>query len=173
MDLPKRKNIRLKEYDYSKNGAYFITICTHNRQYLFGEIVGAIHESPDNTPKIELNQNGVILQSIIENLHIRYLNIQIDKYIIMPNHVHLIVALNDDRAIRESPLQGRSLISKMVGYLKMNSSKQIRLLNQNVNDVWQRSYHDHIIRNEQEYQTIWEYIDTNPLKWELDRYYIT
>jgi len=82
------------------------------------------------------------------------MNTKIDKYIIMPNHIHIIIGING-----EPKQQQRSLISKMVGYLKMNTSKQMRLQNKFLSDVWQRSYHDHIIRNKQEYQKIWEYID--------------
>ncbi len=97
----------------------------------------------------------------------------IPKYVIMPNHIHLIIEINNDneqRAIRESPLQyHRSVIDKMVGFLKMNVSKKIH--NTYSDKIWQKSYHDHIIRGEKDYQKIWEYIDTNPLKRELDCFY--
>ncbi len=100
-------------------------------------------------------------------------NVSIPKYVVMPNHIHLIIEINNDnekRAIRESPLQyHRSVIDKMVGFLKMNVSKKIH----STDDVkiWQRSYHDHIIRSEKDYQKIWEYIDTNITKWEKDCFY--
>ena len=77
--------------------------------------------------------------------------------------------LNDDRAIRESPLR-RSIVSKAVGYLKMNSSKQIKEM-YHISDIWQRNYHDHIIRNETEYLKIWQYIYENPYRWLEDCYY--
>lgn len=167
-DISCRKNTRLKGYDYSQNGYYFITICTHNRLPLFGEIVGVIHESPELSP-MKLNTNGVIVKSIIENLSLRFSNVHIDHYIIMPNHLHMIAVISEERAIRESPLPKRSLLSKMVGYLKMNTAKQIHSENKNMN-VWQRGYYDHIIRSEKDYQKIWEYIQTNPLKWNEDKY---
>ena len=167
--LPKRKSPRLKEYDYSTPGAYFITICTYNRKCLFSNIVGAIHELPEN----KLTQYGEIVKQIIEILPDRF-NVSIPKYVIMPNHIHLIIEIysNDEkRAIRESPLQyRRSVIDKMVGFLKMNASKKI--YNTDSEKIWQRSYHDHIIRGEKDYRKIWEYIDTNVLKWEQDCFYI-
>ena len=168
MDFPKRKPTRLRGYDYSQNGAYFITICTHNRKCLFSNIVGAIHESPEN----KLTQYGESVKQIIEILPNRF-NVSISKYVIMPNHIHLIIEIyNDDekRAIRESPLQyHRSVIDKMVGFLKMNVSKKIN--NTDNEKIWQRSYHDHIIRGEKDYQKIWEYIDTNVIRWEKDCFY--
>ena len=168
MELPKRKSPRLKNYDYSTPRAYFITICTHNRKNLFSNIVGAIHESPEN----KLAQYGKFVKEIIEILPIRF-NVSIPKYVIMPNHIHLIIEINDleqNRAIRESPLQyHRSIIDKIVGFLKMNVTKQIH--NEYIEKIWQRSYHDHIIRNEKDYKRIWDYIDTNVLKWEKDCFY--
>ena len=91
----------------------------------------------------------------------------------MPNHIHFIIIIKDDeeRAIRESPLQcHRSVMSKVIGYLKMNASKQIHLTNPK-KKIWQRLYHDHIIRGEKDYQKIWEYIDTNVISWEKDCFY--
>jgi|SRR3989344_2857783 len=102
-NLPQRKSIRLKNYDYSQNGAYFITICTQNREYLFGR-VGAIHESPE----MILNENGKIVDSVLESLSKRF-PIELDIYQIMPNHVHMIVCIVDhERAIRESPVNGNN-----------------------------------------------------------------
>ena len=167
MNLPKRKSTRLKGYDYSTPGTYFVTICTHNRKCLFSNIAGSIHESPKN----KLTQYGEIVKQIVEILPDRF-NVSIPKYIIMPHHVHLIIEINNDetRAIRESPLQyHRSVIDKIVGFLKMNVSKKIHHTDNE--KIWQRSYHDHIIRGEKDYQKIWDYIEKNPLKWEWDCFY--
>ncbi|MBQ8868258.1 MAG: transposase [Oscillospiraceae bacterium] len=167
MDLPKRKPTRLKDYDYSSEGAYFITICAHNKQCIFSSVVGAIHESPESV----LNENGKVVDDIIKKLNDRF-DIIIDKYVIMPNHIHLIVVIDENpRAIRESPLQKRSLISKAMGYLKMNASKQIHKTIHN-QKVWQRSFHDHVIRDERDYLKIWNYIDSNPAKWNEDCFFI-
>ncbi len=169
MDLPKRRPARLKDYDYSSPGAYFVTICTQDRRCVFSDIiVGAIHESP----VLKLKKYGIIANSVIKQLNNRF-NIEIPKYVIMPNHIHLLIVITDSeilRAIRESPLRGRSLIDKTVGYMKMNISKEIHKFNPS-EKLWQRSFHDHIIRNQKDYDMIWEYIDTNVIRWEKDCFY--
>ena len=100
-ELPVRKINRLPNYNYSQNGAYFLTICTKDRLNLFGEIivVGAIHESPE----MQHNEYGKIVVEQIGTLPMRYPGSEITMFCVMPNHVHLIVTLNDTRAIRESP----------------------------------------------------------------------
>lgn len=171
MERPERKPNRLRRYDYSQNGAYFITMCTYDRQNIFGTFpVGAIHESPDN---FKLSKNGEIARSMIESLPNRFPEIQLDQYVIMPNHIHILVSIDRERAIHESPLRGkRSIISNIVGYLKMNISKRIHMSNHGIIEIWQRSYHDHIVRNQEEYKEIRKYIDENIVKWQDDRYYI-
>lgn len=169
-DLPKRKCPRLKNYDYSSNGCYFITICTKDKKHLFGKYdVGAIHESPEKHAKnrcIELNCFGEIVKNTIIELPKHYNEVKIENYIVMPNHIHLLISINNnidsERAIRESPLQ-RSLLSKVIGYLKTNSSKEIHKHNSNL-CVWQRGYYDHIVRNVEDYQNCWNYIEYNVLK---------
>ena len=166
--LPVRKNMRLREFDYNTPGAYFITFCTHNRSNILSRIVGAIQESPVS----QLTACGVIVDAVIQSIP-EHLHVTIDRYVIMPNHVHLIVVIAESdvlRAIRESPLQGRSIVSKAVGYIKMNASKAIRQQYGDVT-VWQRGYHDHVIRNQDDYEMIAKYIHENPLRWELDKFY--
>ena len=166
--LPVRKNLRLREFDYNTPGAYFITFCTHNRSNILSRIVGAIQESPVS----QLTTCGVIVDEVIQSIP-EHLHVTIDRYVIMPNHVHLIVVIAESdvlRAIRESPLQGRSTVSKAVGYIKMNASKAIRQQYGDVT-VWQRGYHDHVIRNQDDYEMIAKYIHENPLRWELDKFY--
>ena len=167
MELPRRKRIRLKGHDYSAPGAYFITICTHERRHLLSDIVGAIHESPEN----QLTEIGMIAEQVIQTLPERF-DISIPKYVIMPNHIHMIVKIRYDkeRAIRESPLQNhRSIISNAIGFFKMNVSKAGHSTHNT--KIWQRLFHDHIIRNEEEYQKICNYIDTNVAHWEKDCFF--
>ena len=105
------------------------------------------------------------------NNDIPYPNLSVIHSVVMPNHIHLLLEIRAERALREAPLRSkRSTLSNVVGYLKMNSSKQIHLIAPSL-IVWQRSYHEHIILNEQDYQDIWNYIDGNPAKWSVDRYY--
>lgn len=157
MDLPQRKNMRLKGYDYSQDGAYFITICVKDRHCLLWENdVGACIARPG------LSEIGMIINTAINNIHQIYKTIYIDKYVIMPNHIHMILVLQGDngRAMRAPTVS--TIINQMKGYV----SKQIGY------SIWQKLFHDHIIRSEEEYQRIWEYIDTNPLKWQDDRYFV-
>ncbi len=167
--FPKRKRLRLQNYDYSIPGAYFITICTHSRKCTLSRIVGAIHESPE----AELTEYGKIVDNIINNIP-KHCKANVEQYVIMPNHIHLLVTITDDeelRAIRESPLRGRSVISKMVGYIKMNASKNIHNKFGYMN-IWQRGFHDHIIRDERDYERISQYIQENPMKWQDDCFYV-
>lgn len=164
--LPVRKPLRMSHYDYNTPGAYFITFCTHNRKRFLSRIVGAIHESPEP----QLTTCGKIVESVMRNIP-AHLHVTVDQYVIMPNHVHLIAVVTEDDVlweIRESPLQSRSIMSKLIGYIKMNASKAIR---QRYGDVvvWQRGYYDHVIRNQEDYVALAEYIQTNPIRWELDK----
>lgn len=167
--LPKRKGIRLKNYDYSEYGAYFITICTKEKRKTLSKTVGAIHESPEIN--IKLTKCGEYVEKYIQISKTRF-NVEINQYVIMPNHVHLIIEIipNDMRAIRESPLQSRSVISQIVGFIKANSSKEIHKINPDL-EVWQRGFYDHIIRDKNEYEEISKYIHENPLKWQFDELY--
>ncbi len=171
-ELPVRKNIRLKDYNYSQEGYYFVTICAFAQEGIFGKIfVGSIHESTE----VCLSPAGNIVASVISNISVRYPSVDIKKFVIMPNHLHMLVAIHEKRSIRESTLRTagkRSLLSQIIGYMKMNATKQIREQNIGIYDVWQSSYHDHIIRNEADYRRIWQYIDTNPVRWREDCYYV-
>ena len=166
--LPIRKPLRINNYDYNTPGAYFITFCTHNRKNLLSRIVGAIHESPE----LQLTSCGRIVDAVIQNIP-SHIPVTIDRYVIMPNHIHLIAMISEEDALRtihESPLQGRPIISRTIGYIKMNASKMIRRQYGDIS-VWQRGYHDHVIRNREDYEMIAKYISENPIRWELDKLY--
>ena len=163
MELPKRKPARLKEYDYSIAGAYFVTICTHNKKHLLGNIVGC---GDFDAPQMILSEYGQILDKYINLMNEKYSYIKIDKYVIMPNHFHLILNITDSKIGA----------SKIAAPYNNETSKFISLLKRYCNreygqNIWQRSFHDHIIRDKYDYDKIWEYIDTNVLKWELDCFY--
>ena len=175
-EFPKRKRLRLEKFDYSTPGAYFITVCTHNRECTLSRVVGAIHESPE----IQLTEYGKIIDRIINEIPLRFAA-TIDRYVIMPNHIHFIIVISNKkeiRAIRESPLRvcdetyvrARSIVSKIIGYVKMNASKEIHKIFGNA-CVWQRGFHDHVIRNRSDYEKIYKYVCENPLVWQYDCFY--
>lgn len=147
---PTRKRIRLEEYDYSEHGAYFVTLCTNDRKQLFWD-VGADIIRP---PKPKLSEIGKIVDRAICQISEHYSNVYVDKYCIMPEHIHMIVCI-------EKKENGRMIsaptISTVVGSMKRWVSKQAG------RPIWQKSFVDRVIRDEQMYQAIWKYIDENPL----------
>ncbi|MEA4831543.1 MAG: transposase [Oscillospiraceae bacterium] len=193
MELPKRKQIRLKGYDYSRNGAYFITICAHKKETIFCEItcrgdpcgLPHINHDPCGLQTIQYTRLGEIaLQQIncIEKLY----KISFDKYVVMPNHIHAIIFIDrgitdnhdttDNRGITDNrkgcPYGGDDGISQIVGaYKSVVANEWLKICKQNnlpMGVIWQRSFHDHIIRDEHDYIRIWQYIDENPTKWTED-----
>lgn len=153
MNLPDRKLPRLSGFDYSSPNYYFVTICTHNRKSIFGK--------PDC-----LNKLGLIAESELTDIEKHYSNVRLDKYVIMPNHVHAIIAIDEIETERSRPFP---ILSTIVGLYKSGVSKQIHKIYPNV-EVWQKSFYDKVIRNEAGYLEVWQYIDENPLKWEFDEY---
>ena len=152
VELPERKQNRLSCYDYRTPGYYFLTFCTRNRENLFWR-----HTNSENPI---LSRDGLIVDQCIQNIPKIYPMVHLDKYVIMPNHVHLILYLE---GCKENP-NGPS-ISTIVGQMKQAAS---RILGK---DIWQRSFHDHVIRNEKKYQKIWLYIEDNPRRWKEDCFY--
>ncbi len=164
-EKPNRSSIRLPFYDYSQAGAYFITICTHARQCILGSVIDG---------QIGLNEPGQIVQNAWLKIKERFPQIELDAFVIMPNHIHGIIVISNVGAIHESPRPGeprkilrrKMLLSKAIGYFKMNSAKNGNLLrNKFASPFWQRNYYEHVIRNETDLEEIREYIQNNPLKW--------
>ncbi|WMJ22852.1 transposase [Paludicola sp. MB14-C6] len=165
MELRQRKSNRLKGYDYSQNGAYFVTICIKNRYEMLSDICRGW---------ALLSPIGEVAENQINTLSKRY-NVKIDKYVIMPNHIHMIIVIMkgaDTQSVMQAEQSPAPTISDIICTFKSISTKLSNKYNNTPGrQIWQRSYHDHIIRNEQEYQKIWQYIDTNTLKWEDDCFY--
>jgi len=175
-ELPVRKSVRLEGFDYSQNGAYFVTICVKDGHEMLGRIVG---RGDLDAPCVELSKYGFIVRNYIENIESHYNGVRIDKYVIMANHIHMIVIVNRDNHMgsadkctmrgdgaSRSPRPTNALIPTIVRAFKKLTDREFGF------NMWQTSYHDHIIRNESEYQKIWEYIDENPARWSKDKYYI-
>lgn len=164
--LPKRKDIRLKNYDYSQAGYYFITICTKDRCKLLSDIVGCGFHA---APKVDLSPIGNEIMKSIDFISNQAPFVKVDKYIIMPNHIHLIIILQPQKPGGH----GNPPLPKIVGQLKSYTNKRYNELNKTKDLIlWQRNYYEHIIRSQQEYEEIYEYIEMNPIKWEEDKYYI-
>jgi len=165
-----RRSIRLKEYDYSQAGLYFITICTHNRERFFGDI--------DNG-KMIFNHAGIMVENEWLKLKKRYPNIDLHEYIVMPNHFHGIIQIVTNGKPQYGQPQGIApTVGNIIGAFKsLVTNEYIRNVKQNNwqrfnRKLWQRNYYEHIIRDEKSYLIIAEYIQTNPLKWQNDKYHI-
>lgn len=155
IDLPKRKANRLANYDYSQNGAYFITICVKDKEPILSEISKTDLINP---AKIKLSKIGIIIKDAIIKIPEHYNGVFIDNYVIMPNHIHLIIRIQND--------SGRIIsVPTIIGSMKRFVSKKVST------SIWQKSFYDHIIRDETDYLTKWKYIDDNPEKWEKDELY--
>ena len=154
---PTRKPNRLENYDYSSIGAYFITICTANRAKIFWASVGADIIRPKDVP---LSSVGKIVEQSILQIEDHYENVVVDKYCVMPNHIHMILRIeaNDHGRMISAPT-----VSTVIGSIKRWVSRQVG------RPIWQKSFHDHAIRNQQDYDEIWEYIENNPLKYIINQ----
>ena len=162
MDLPKRKSPRLSGYDYNEGGTYFITICTQDRKCLLSRIVG---DDAHGVPKNSLTSFGRIAEKHILSGN-KMNRVFVDKYVIMPNHIHLILIVED----AQSGTPGASSPTNAVVPRFVAAFK--RLTQQEIGErIFQRSYHDHVIRNQKDYLRIWEYMENNPKQWELDCFY--
>jgi len=164
-ELPIRKPNRLKGYDYSKNGAYFITVCVKNKHEMLGNVV--VGDAALGVPFVKQSLYGEIANSFVKNIPKANPGTSVPHYVIMPNHIHLIllVCMTNDDGTPRAAYPTKQLIPKIINALKGLSSKKAGF------SLWQRSYHDHIIRNENEYNRIAEYIDNNPMLWENDCFY--
>ena len=179
-DLHQRQSIRMPSHVYSQPGAYFITVCTHQRAHLFGEIIDG---------RMLLNEAGLIAQNCWHAIPEHFPLVYLDECVIMPNHMHGVVVINDvgaihesprrfahpQRAIHESPLQlnivarRNMTIPKLVGRFKMQAAKKINILrNTPGTPIWQRNYWERIIRDEPELQSVRQYIRNNPAQWQHD-----
>jgi len=162
-----RRSIRLRGYDYSQPGAYFVTLCTHKRKRLFGEILNG---------EMKLNNRGWKVVNHWEWLAKRYDYVSLDEFIVMPNHLHGIVVLTkvDDASKvsgqeQSQPTHKRKPLGRLIGAFKTASTNQINRSSTIIGSkLWQRGFWEHIIRNEQELNLIRAYIRNNPAQWGLD-----
>ncbi|MDD5731704.1 MAG: transposase [Patescibacteria group bacterium] len=180
MENKHRKSIRLKEYNYSDPSDYFITICTQDRECLFGEVVDG---------EMRLNEVGKIVEQCYLEIPKHFSNIELDIFQIMPNHVHFILRIVDDdtdcrggvpppdkeniliQGGETPPLRSeKPTLGQMVGYFKYQSTKEINMFLENPgNRIFQRNYYEEIIKNEKHYSEVYDYILSNPQTWIRDK----
>ncbi len=154
-DIHNRRSIRLRDYDYARAGAYFVTICTWQRECLFGEIVAG---------EMVFNNMGSIAGAAWTDLCKHYRHMELDAFIIMPNHLHGLIVFSDEQAGK------RHGLPEIIRGFKTYSSRRINAVRNNRGcPVWQRNYYDRVIRNEDELTRARSYIVNNPMKWEHDK----
>lgn len=174
MNQYRRRSMRLKGYDYAQAGAYFITVCAHNRKCLFGEIVDG---------KMALNDCGDTVALCWREISNHFPHVELDEFIVMPNHLHGILIINNTVGAKNfSPLQisittsiqlqrypgGTSkTIGSVIRGFKIGVTKWFRN-KMDMGNIWQRNYYEHVIRNDAELNRIRQYIVENPLKWDTD-----
>ena len=164
--LPIRKPNRLKAYDYSSPGAYFVTICTQNRFPILGTVgilsSADVGEGLRALPQTFLTPLGKTVENAIRYIGQKWTNASVDRYVVMPNHVHLLVSISQSNATgghRGPPLP--TIVGALKSYTTHLHGKPF----------WQRSFHDRGVRGEAEYAKLWNYIETNPARWREDCFY--
>ncbi len=179
-----RRSIRLKGYDYSHSGAYFVTTCTQNRECLFGEV---------KNEKVKLNPVGEMIQEIWEGLPQYHLGFEMGEFVVMPNHIHGIIVLTENvgvglrayppietaepkqKAGQPQRVAPTITLSDIVHHFKSYTTARYRERVENADwppfpgRLWQRNYYEHIIRSEKSLNKIREYITNNPIRWQFDR----
>ncbi|MBE6684996.1 MAG: hypothetical protein E7592_05040 [Ruminococcaceae bacterium] len=175
-DLPKRKHPRLKIFDYSSTGAYFVTICTQNRKCVLSQVVGRglapaatnDYDVPngENIVQIQLTAIGKIVEQQLLLLEERYACLEIPEYVIMPNHIHIVFVLNNETA-GASP---RPTIMDIVCAFKSLTTLECKKTYK-IDKLFQTSFFEHVIRDRNDYNGIVKYIYENPAKWHYDDLY--
>ena len=160
MEYPQRKTLRLPGYNYSRAGTYFVTVCAAGRHELFGTV-----SVSDGENICVLSPNGEIVKRYIESIPSAYPDISLDKYVIMPNHIHILLTFRKTEARRPGAPRSTQRLPRVIATLKRFSNRDVGW------DLWQARYHDHIIRDEKDFWAHWQYIDQNPACWTEDDLY--
>jgi putative transposase len=156
-----RRSVRLKGYDYSHPGAYFVTICVRDRECVLGGVVNG---------EMRMAEYGRIVHDFWAQVSVHFSNVSIDTFVVMPNHVHAIIVIHEPRRGGVTPPLRKLTLGQIVAYYKYQTTKQINKIRDNAGTpFWQRSFYDHVIRHHRELDAVRQYIADNPLKWELDQ----
>jgi len=151
---PQRKSPRLQGYDYSQSGAYYVTICTHQRDHTFGT----------KNEEMYLSNAGTIASKRWHGIPKHYLDVELDAFVVMPNHIHGIIVLTGDSNFK-------TYLGRIINAYKGAVTARIRKMADAEIVVWQSRYHDRIVRNERELNAIRQYILYNPVSWAKDEFY--
>lgn len=156
MDIKQRKQNRLSSYDYSTTGAYFVTICTDDRQKILSEV------TDDGVPV--LKRIGKVAEGLIMRIPEKYPAVSVDRFVIMPDHIHVLLSIGQGT---EAP---SPTLGNIIGWYKYQVTKEVnRIYGTEGRKLFQRSYYDHVIRNQADYNEAWEYIENNPRKWVIQK----
>jgi len=165
-DIHRRRSVRLKRWDYASRGAYFVTVCAHGRECVFGEV---------RSGRVVLNGADKIVESAWNDLPLHYPRVELDVFVVMPNHVHGILIIGRGLSVgarHASPLRKmprgpkRGSVGAIVGSFKSAATRRVNTLRKTPGlPLWQRNYYEHIIRGEAEINRAREYVLHNPLKW--------
>ena len=172
--LSERKEIRLKGYNYSRNGVYFVTICVKDKKKLLGEIDNVVNIAIDKAV-VRLSKIGQEVQRGIEKIGEIYQGVEVEKYVVMPNHVHLLLTLHGEKFERNNR-KGKIVKVGCDSFTNKQLATIIRSFKLETTRIygqqfWQRSYYDHVVRDERDYVNVWQYIEYNPQRWVVDKYY--
>lgn len=174
-NLYRIESARATWWDYSKSGAYFITICTNQRELFFGSVLNQ---------SMALNEIGLIVDDIWQKISEKFDFVTLDNYVIMPNHIHGIIVL-DNRAVKISPKVSigggvtdvhnsmlKNDVGRVIYWFKGRATYEVNRLFPEINFGWQSRFHDRIIRNDEELLQKQIYIQNNPIKWREDDYFL-
>ena len=172
-----RKPLRLPDYDYSRAGVYFLTLCAKDKAPLFGEV--CVGGGVPDAPHVELSPCGAAVQGQLEEMAQVYGHASLIKYVVMPNHVHILLQVHGPSGTpaptqgdgngpsgTPAPTRANQTVPAFVSALKRMTNRCCAA------ELWQRGYYDHVIRNDADLLRIWNYIDTNPAKWAEDEYFM-
>jgi len=153
----RRRPNRIPEFDYSQNYAYFLTICTDHKQCILGTIV---KDDQGNAPRIRLSKAGELVDRAILGIPEHYSSVKLEHYVVMPNHVHILLRLENTEGQRSVTVA--TVVQQWKGFITKQLGKPI----------WQKLYYDHVIRDPDDFAVKWRYIDNNPARWMEDKYFI-
>ena len=158
-----RKNTRLPDYDYNSAGAYFLTICTEKRRCLLSRIVGT---GVLDGPNVELTSYGKIAAESLNRMNDFYDNLSVESYVIMPNHIHMLLVVQEGPSEKPVPTVQNSVVSRFISTFKRFCNKEYG------RNIWQSRSYDHVIRNQQDFDKHLQYIYENPFAWQQDELYV-